>query len=77
MLIITGTGEPIFVEPGFKVVLIAVLILTLIFLAVALILSFIKEPTEQQKQLFTLCTHLLSIGGGGVVGLLGGKASAS
>jgi hypothetical protein len=67
--------KSILVEPGFKLVLMAVVILTVIFLVVSIVLSFVKSQTDQQKQLFEICTTLLKMGFGGILGLIGGKAT--
>jgi hypothetical protein len=63
-------------SPAFKLILLVVLGLTILFLIVSLALAVMfSDPPEHVKALLIACTHLFAAGAGAVFGLLGGKVT--
>ena len=64
------------VTPRFRLVLGTVLFLTVTLLAVDVILVLaLSNPNAQARSLMDLCSRLVTIGFGAIIGLLGGKAT--
>ncbi|MEV7700784.1 hypothetical protein AB0O62_30200 [Streptomyces sp. NPDC086779] len=63
------------VTAHFKMVFIAVLLITIATLAANLYIAiFVEKPTEAAKSAMDTCSTLTNLGFGAMVGLLGGKA---
>jgi hypothetical protein len=68
--------DVITLSPAFKLILLVVLGLTILFLVVSLGLAILySDPPEHVKGLLIACTHLFAAGAGAVFGLLGGKVT--
>lgn len=60
----------------FRIVLISVLVLTVLFLLIDMTLVLVlRNPSTQAQNLMDLCSRLATIGFGAIIGLLGGKAA--
>ncbi|MEV2261057.1 hypothetical protein AB0J13_20615 [Streptomyces anulatus] len=63
------------VTAHFKMVFLAVLVITIGTLAANLYIAiFVEKPTEAAKSAMDTCSTLTNLGFGAIVGLLGGKA---
>ena len=65
----------IVLAPSFKLILLAILFLTVLSLVISVFLSFQKELSEQGKNLFETCSTTWKMGFGAMVGLIGGKVT--
>ncbi len=68
-------AQSIPLTPTFKLVFFSALGLTVISLAIAVVISFIDAPNDNQKELFTTCSITWKFGVGSIIGLIGGKAT--
>ncbi len=59
----------------FKLSFIAATTFTFLCFFVAIVLSFIDNPNDFQRELFTTCNQMWKVGFGIIVGLLGGKVA--
>jgi hypothetical protein len=68
--------DVITLSPAFKLILLVVLGLAILFLVVSLGLAILySDPPEHVKGLLIACTHLFAAGAGAVFGFLGGKVT--
>jgi hypothetical protein len=63
-------------DPAFKLVLSLSAGLTIIMLLASLLLAFFGPDTDAVRNLANLCEHLLSMGFGGIISLVGSKTIA-
>lgn len=72
-----GGSEPVPVPGVFKLVFLTVLVLTVVFFATAVFLSYTlpESPTDAQETLFEGCDFAWKACLGAILGLLGGKVA--
>ena len=71
----SGGGNALILTPGFKLVFISVLSLTILSFTAGICLAlFVSNPSTEIKGWIETCSTTFKLGFGAIVGLIGGKA---